>query len=172
MKAVVLNGTNATIINARPPPKLRDDYLLIKTVAVALNPTDAKALVQGRGAKDGILGCDFAGLVEEVGSKVSKPWKKGDRVFGCTYGANNLNAEDGSFAETIVAKGDTCMWIPDNLSFEEAAGISVSAITCGQGLFQTMKLNLPNNPISQSQYILIYGGSTSAGTLAIQYAKL
>ncbi|KAF8862863.1 zinc-binding oxidoreductase [Acephala macrosclerotiorum] len=155
MKAIVLNGKSATVVDFRPVPKLRDDYLLIKTIAVALNPTDAKAIAQGRGAKNGLSGCDFAGVVEEVGRNVTKPWEKGDRVFGCTHGANSSNAEDGAFAEII-----------------EAATVGVSAITRGQGLFQKMKLNLPSNPILDARYILIYGGSTSAGTLAIQYAKL
>lgn len=172
MKAIVVNGTRATVVDSRPIPKLRDDYLLIKTVAVALNPTDAKAITQGRGVENGLSGCDFAGIVEEVGPSVTKPWKKGDRVFGCTHGANSSNAEDGAFAEIIVAKGDTCMSIPDGMSFEEAATIGVSAITCGQGLFQKMKLKLPNDPILNKKYILVYGGSTSAGTLAIQYARL
>ncbi|KAB8210546.1 chaperonin 10-like protein [Aspergillus parasiticus] len=172
MKAIVLNGTNATVVCSQPIPKLRDDYLLVKTVAVALNPTDCKAISQGRGAKDGLAGCDFAGIVEEIGPAVTKRWNKGDRVCGCTHGANSRDPDDGSFAEFIVVKGDVCMRIPDGMSFEEAAGIGVSAITCGQGLFQRLGLNLPLNPIQKKEYILIYGGSTSAGTLAIQYAKL
>ncbi|KAF7585700.1 hypothetical protein BBP40_010261 [Aspergillus hancockii] len=172
MKAVVLNGSNATVVSSWPIPKLRDDYLLIKTVAVALNPTDCKAISQGRGAPNGLAGCDFAGIVENIGRNVSKTWSNGDRVCGCTHGANSSNAEDGAFAEFIVAKGNTCMRIPDSMSFEEAATIGVSAITCGQGLFQKLGLNLPNDPIKRNEYILIYGGSTSAGTLAIQYAKL
>jgi NADPH:quinone reductase-like Zn-dependent oxidoreductase len=172
MKAVVLDGTNATVVSSQPIPKLRDDYLLIKTVAVALNPTDCKAISQGRGAPKGLAGCDFAGIVENIGHNVTKTWSKGDRVCGCTHGANRSNAEDGAFAEFIVAKGDTCMRIPDSMSFEEAATIGVSAITCGQGLFQKLGLNLPTDPIKGKEYVLIYGGSTSAGTLAIQYAKL
>lgn len=172
MKAIVLNGTNATVVYSRPIPRLRDDYLLIKTIAVALNPTDCKAISQGRGAKNGLAGCDFAGTVEDIGPAVTKKWNKGDRVCGCTHGANSSNAEDGSFAEFIVAKGDVCIRMPDSMNFEDVAGIGVSAITCGQGLFQKLGLNLPVAPIKGKEYILIHGGSTSAGTLAIQYAKL
>ncbi|GMG05585.1 unnamed protein product [Aspergillus oryzae] len=158
MKAIVLNGTNATVVYSQPIPKLRDDYLLIKTVAVALNPTDCKAISQGRGAKDGLAGCDLAGIVEEIGPVVTKRWNKGDRVCGCTHGANSRNPDDGSFAEFIVVKGDVCMRMLDGMSFEEAAGIGVSAITCGQGLFQNLGLNLPLNPVQKKEYILIYGG--------------
>lgn len=171
MKAVVWNGNGAELVDSRPLPKLRDDYMLIKTAAVAINPTDAKALSQGRAAINGLFGCDFAGIVDEVGPLVTKPFKKGDRVCGCAVGANSSNPEDGAFAEYIVAKGDTCIKIPDNISFEEASTIPVSAITDGQGL-HAMGLNLPDNPIKAKEYILIYGGSSSTGTLAIQYARL
>lgn len=173
MKALVLNGTQARVVDNRPIPKLRDDYILVKTVAVALNPTDSKAISQGRAAPNGLAGCDFAGTVEEVGSKVTKPWKKGDRVFGSAHGANGNNPEDGTFAEIITVKGDVVMRIPDNMSFEDASTIAVTGITCGQGLFQQMKLNWPTKESGMDkEYILIYGGSSSCGTLAIQYAKL
>ncbi|GAD93021.1 alcohol dehydrogenase, putative [Paecilomyces variotii No. 5] len=172
MKAVVWNGAEVTVDYSRPLPNLRDDYLLIKTVTVALNPTDSKAVSQKRALKNGLLGCDFAGVVEEIGPRVTKPWKRGDRVFGATFGGNPSNSEDGAFAEFIVAKGDTCMRIPDKISFEEAASFGVSAITDGQGLFEEMKLNLPTDPIQKKEYLLVYGGSSSTGTLAIQYGKL
>ena len=172
MKALVWDGTKATVDRSRALPKLRHDYILVKTVAVAINPTDFKAITQARAAKDGLLGCDFAGIVEDIGSGVTKPWKKGDRVCGCVHGANANNTEDGCYAEFIVAKGDTCMRIPDKMSFEEASSFPVSALTCGQGLFQEMKLNLPTQPTQGRETILIYGGSSSAGTLAIQYATL
>lgn len=64
------------------------------------------------------------------------------------------------------------MKIPDGLLFEKAATISVSAITCGQGFFQRMKLIFPGDRIKGKEYILIDGGSKSVSTLAIQYANL
>jgi NADPH:quinone reductase-like Zn-dependent oxidoreductase len=77
MKAVVVKGTNATVVDSRAIPKLRDDYILVKTVAVALNPTDGKAVKSGRAAENGLSGCDFAGVVEEVGLGVNKSWSRG-----------------------------------------------------------------------------------------------
>jgi NADPH:quinone reductase-like Zn-dependent oxidoreductase len=64
------------------------------------------------------------------------------------------------------------MRIAENVSSEEAATMSASAITCGQGVFQKLKTNQPNNHIQKKENILIYGGSSSAGTVAIQYANL
>ena len=173
MKAVVIEGKEAKLVHNRPPPKLRDDYVLVKTYAVALNPTDWKHVAYGR-AKDGALvGCDYAGVVEEVGSAVTKAWKKGDRICGVTHGSNLVNTEDGAFAEFIVAKGDVQMRIPEHLGDEEAATVSLGAITAGQGLYQkSLGLRLPTSLERRREYVLIYGGGTSTGGLAIQYAKL
>lgn len=62
--------------------------------------------------------------------------------------------------------------MPDNLSFEEAATLGVGVTTVGQGLYQSLELPLPGKPSSEKTSILIYGGSTATGSLAIQYAKL
>lgn len=80
--------------------------------------------------------------------------------------------ETGAFAEHILVKGDLQIKIPDNLSFEEASTLGVGISTVGQGLYQSLGLPLPNQPSKEKTPILIYGGSTATGTLAIQFAKL
>jgi NADPH:quinone reductase-like Zn-dependent oxidoreductase len=111
-------------------------------------------------------------VVEAVGKDVKKSFKKGDRVCGFVHGGNAVQPEDGAFAEYIVAKGDLQMKIPENMSFQEAATLGVGIITVGQGLYQSLKLAYPTEPIKDATPILIYGGSTATGTLAIQFAKL
>jgi NADPH:quinone reductase-like Zn-dependent oxidoreductase len=139
MKAVVIDGKEARLVHDRPLPKLRPDYVLVKPVAVALNPTDWKHVAYGR-AKDGArVGCDYAGVVEEVGPAVTKAWRKGDKICVCTHGSNLVNEEDGAFAEYITAKGDVQMRIPDQLAYENAATVSLGAITVGQGLYQNLE---------------------------------
>ncbi|KAB8239565.1 hypothetical protein ETB97_006740 [Aspergillus alliaceus] len=171
-KAVVITAPKkASLVSDRPIPKLRDDYILVKTVSVALNPTDWKH-VEYLGIPGSLVGCDYAGIVEEVGKDVKKSFRKGDRVCGFTHGSNAVQPEDGCFAEYIVAKGDLQMHIPESLSFQEAATLGVGITTVGQGLYQSLKLALPTEPISEPEPILIYGGSTATGSLAIQYAKL
>lgn len=172
MKALIWTGSEAKVDHHRARPRLRPAYLLVRVHAVALNPTDCKAIFQGRAVVNGLLGCDFAGTVEEIGSQVNKLWKPGDRVFGCVHGANFNEPEDGAFAEVIAVKGDTAMRIPDGVSFEEAATMGVSTFTCGQGLFQKMGLDLPGQSEEKKECLLIYGGSTSSGTLGIQLATL
>ncbi|THC98053.1 hypothetical protein EYZ11_002479 [Aspergillus tanneri] len=173
-KAVVITSLkHADLVSDRPLPVLRDDYILVKTVAVALNPIDWKNVEYI--APPGVLvGCDYAGIVEAVGKDVKKPFRKGDRVCGVTHGSNAVYPEDGAFAEYITAKGDVQMLIPDNLSFEEAATLGVGISTVGQGLYQSLQLAWPTEPITQSPapFVLIYGGSTATGTLAIQFAKI
>lgn len=62
--------------------------------------------------------------------------------------------------------------IPDNVSFEDASTLGVGIFTVGQALYQSLGLPLPTEPAKESFPVLIYGGSTATGTLAIQFAKL
>ena len=89
VKAVVIKDSNKAGIETIPTPKLRDDYVLVKTTAVALNPTDVSHIDSAWGGNPvgAIVGCDFAGIVVDVGSKVTKPWKKGDRITSMVHGS-------------------------------------------------------------------------------------
>jgi NADPH:quinone reductase-like Zn-dependent oxidoreductase len=168
---VVVEQGKEGLVTDRPIPQLRDDYLIVKTVSVGLNPTDWKhvAYLSPPGV---LVGCDYSGVVEAVGKDVKKKFAKGDRVCGFAHGGNAVQPEDGTFAEYIAAKGDLQWKIPESMSFQEAATLGVGISTVGQGLYQSLKLALPTEPIKDNTPILIYGGSTATGTLAIQSAKL
>ena len=171
-KAVVIQGQGkAELVHDRPLPALRDTYILVKTVAVALNPTDWKH-IDYLTVPGSLSGCDYSGVVEAVGKDVESAWKKGDRVCGFAHGGDATQLENGAFAEYIVAKGDLQSPIPEGMSFEEAATLGVGISTVGQGLYQSLKLPLPAEPAKEPFPVLIYGGSTATGTLAIQFAKL
>ncbi|EME39838.1 hypothetical protein DOTSEDRAFT_74666 [Dothistroma septosporum NZE10] len=172
MKAVTVNENKAKVSEISVP-KIRPTYLLAKIDSVALNPTDWKHINGKRAATNGLAGCDFSGTVVEVGPDVVKTFKPGDRVAGTTHGANYSQPEDGCFAEYAVAKADLLVKIPDSLPFEAAATFPLGVSTVGQGLFQKgLKLNLPDNPFNSDETVLIYGGSSATGSLAIQYATL
>lgn len=136
-----------------------------------MNPTDWKHIdyINTKGA---LNGADFAGVVVEVGTGYDKDWGVGDRIAGFAHGGNKLELEDGAFAERIAARADIAIRIPDQMSFEDASTLGVSTITVGQGLFQLMGLNWPTEPATNREFILIYGGSTSTGTLGVQFLKL
>jgi len=62
--------------------------------------------------------------------------------------------------------------IPEGKSFEETASLGAGVTTVGQALYHNLKLPWPTEPAEEPFLILIYGGSTATGTLAIQHAKL
>jgi hypothetical protein len=77
--------TGIAELRAIPIPELRQGYILVKTVAVALNPTDWTSL-DAVGNPGTIVGCDYAGIVEQVGAGGSNRFKKGDRIAGFAHG--------------------------------------------------------------------------------------
>jgi NADPH:quinone reductase-like Zn-dependent oxidoreductase len=111
------------------------------------------------------------GTVVQVGPKVTKNFSPGDRIAGFTHGVNAVEKEDGCFAEYAVAKGDVQCKLPDNLSDEDASTLGVGVTTVGQGLYQSLGLPLPGG--EKANYpLLVYGGSTATGSLAIQFGVL
>ena len=108
--------------------------------------------------KNPIWGTGFAGVIEAVGSEVTK-FKIGDKVFG-----ENLDTF-GTYAEYVtVPEGGIVAHLPENLSFEEAAGMGDGGIT---------SLNFLCNlgDIKAGQKVLINGASGALGTAAVQIAK-
>ncbi|KAJ5155943.1 hypothetical protein N7492_008746 [Penicillium capsulatum] len=170
---VVQKRGRAVLVPDAPIPTLPDDYILVKTKAVALNPTDWRHIdfVACNGTT---VGCDYAGVVEAVGPRVQKAFKKGDRVAGFVHGCDPVRPQGGAFAEYVIAKGDMQMRIPESMSFEAAATFGVGLTTVGQNLFQVMELPFPGDSTEDMDgtSILVYGGATATGTLAIQVAKL
>lgn len=108
-----------------------------------------------------VLGVEFAGTVEQVGSKV-KLFKPGDKVYGTTTGLKT-----GSYAEYIVIPESRRQGViavkPPQLSMMEAAALPVGGMTAIHLLTKA--------ELGTGQKILIYGASGSVGTSAIQVAK-
>lgn len=173
MKAIVSQDLGqASLIRDHPLPKLQDDYILVQTIAVAINPIDWK-YIDYQPSPGATQGHDFAGIVEDVGSAVTKTFKKGDRVCGFTHGGDRFNPDHGAFAEYIVVKGDVALRIPGHVSFEEAASVGVGLYTAGMSLYFSLQLAMPlASPSGAGEPILIYGGSTASGVLAIQFANM
>ena len=193
---IVKMAREHAVLTSIPIPRVRDDYILVKTMAVALNPTDWQTLDEPfkPGTTHSLLGCDSAGIVVEVGKSVTKKFKKGDRIAGMAHGGkfllirekvgcadaavqgNDLEPEDGTFAEYIVVKGDIAMHIPPNISFEEAATLGCGIATIALGMYRYLGLPLLTLPLEERRSdgppILIYGASSATGTLAVQFAKL
>lgn len=140
-----------------PVPK--DDEILVKVHAAAVNPVDSK-IRGGKGEKFGmtlpiILGADFAGTVEEMGSKISK-FTKDEAVYGKIL--------IGCYAEYVIVKENELGRKPGNLDFKNAASLPMGALTSWQAIFETANLE-------SGQKVLIHGASGGVGSVAVQLAK-
>lgn len=138
--------------------------VLIRIHAAAVNPLDwhflrgtprvGRVVFGLTGPKNPRLGVDVAGQVEAVGSRVTR-FKPGDAVFGvCT----------GAFAEYTCAAESKLVTKPDRISYEQAAGVPIAALTALQGLRNYGRLQ-------PGQKVLINGAAGGVGTFAVQIAK-
>lgn len=85
-RAIQIQGPGeAKLVEHVPMPSLRDDFIIVKTRYVALNPTDTLH-VDYLPSPGAIVGCDYSGVVEEVGKAVTNGLRKGDRVAGFVHG--------------------------------------------------------------------------------------
>ncbi|KAI0450032.1 GroES-like protein [Xylaria acuta] len=155
-------------------PKCRPDTVLCKVRAVALNPFDAK--MADYSANPGAVGgSDFSGDVVEVGEHVSR-FQVGDRIFAMAFGLNPSDSGSGAFAEYALAIADVACKIPDGMSYEEASSTGFSLGTAGAALFRMLELPLPKledrKMTNGNTQVLVSGGATSTGTIAIQLLKL
>lgn len=123
-----------------------------------------------------IIGCDFAGVVEEVGSEAVSDWKVGDRIAGVVHGG--LFPDKGAFAQYLKVPSDLAWKPPNGISDDQAATYGVSAVTAMQGLFTQLDVPWPlasqKTPVqnSDSPFLFVYAGSTTASLFAIQLATL
>jgi len=87
-EALICTAIGEVSVKTVPIQTLPDGYVLIRTKAVALSPTDWKSIYASDGGSVGTRpGIDFAGVVEEAWKGSKKSWNKGDRVFGGVWGA-------------------------------------------------------------------------------------
>ncbi|KAN0102646.1 GroES (chaperonin 10)-like protein [Hyaloscypha variabilis] len=77
-------------------PSIRPSEVLVKVYSVACNPTDV-AHIDIVGPAHSIVGCEYSGVVEEVGTAATDVWKVGDRIAGAVHGG--LFPDKGAFAE-------------------------------------------------------------------------
>ncbi len=161
MKAILVKepgGIEQLTLTEVKQPKPQEGEVLVKVKASAVNRADIVKRVgkYPNQAKENIsLGLEVSGIVEEVGSNISK-YKIGDEVCG-------LMAE-GGYAEYAILREDIIIPKPDNLSFVEAAAIPEVFMTAYQTLFWLGKLK-------RGEHVLIHAGGSGVGTAAIQLAK-
>ena len=114
-------------------------------------------------------GDDLAGIIESVGSRVYE-FKPGDRVAAF----HRLGEPHGGYAPFAIAPASTTFHLPPNISFESGAGIPLATMTAALSLYQSLGFSLPttSDPEAKNECVLIYGGATTVGAYALQFAKL
>ena len=152
--------------------------IVIRVRAVAVNPMDR--LVRSMGdfitpwlTYPFIPGSDVAGKVVALGPDVTR-FRLGDRVLGYAAGADKGHrSAEGGFQTFVVLKAHMASAMPASLTFEAAAVLPLGLSTAATALFEPdcLALNRPSAaPRSAGKTVLIWGGSTSVGSNAIQLA--
>lgn len=158
MKAVIIDNNqkpNELRIGEIPTPQINENEVLIRVKATALNRAD---LLQRRGmypppkGESEILGLEAAGVVVEVGKNVNNV-AVGDRVCCLLPG--------GGYAEYVGVPSEMVIQIPNNLSYEEAAGIPEAFLTAYLNIFELGR-------VKKHDKVLVHAGASGVGTAAIQ----
>jgi NADPH:quinone reductase-like Zn-dependent oxidoreductase len=166
MKAVRIHGYGGPEIlkyEDAPRPKPADGEVLVKIHAAGVNPVDWKIRTgYMRGFRDFpmpfILGWDFSGAIEQVGSGVAG-WKAGDEVY-----ARPDIGRNGAYAEYIAVRASEIQLKPKTLDHVHSAAIPLAALTAWQAIFDAGQLQA-------GQKILIHAAAGGVGTFAVQLAK-
>lgn len=162
MKAYQVNryGKNEILhLSEIAKPVIKDNEVLVEIHAASVNQIDAKIrngefkLVMPY-KPPFTIGHDLAGVVTQVGAKVSR-FKIGDEVFASCK---------GTFAEFISVRENELSLKPKNISMEAAASIPLVGLTAWQVLIEKGNLK-------KGQKVFIQAGSGGVGTIAIQMAK-
>jgi len=189
MKAVVVRehgGPEVLRFEERPEPTPRAGEVLLRVKAVGLNHLDlwVRKGVPGHTFPLPIVpGCDFCGLVEQVGADVVGV-KAGDRVLvapgfscgrcrACSEGQDNLCAhygifgetKDGGCAELAVVSAANVIALPAGLDFAQAAAFPLAFMTAWHMLLARCGLRAGDD-------VLVHAAGSGVGSAAVQIAKL
>ncbi|GMG30387.1 Alcohol dehydrogenase zinc-binding domain protein [Aspergillus oryzae] len=162
-------------LGKRPTPEPGPNEVLIEVKAVALNPCDHFQRDYGMPPVPiypAIIGSDTAGVVVKLGSDVTTIPGPGTRViaFASSFYQNG-SPDHGAFQKYTLAQSEAVIPLPDNLSFEEGAVFPMAVLTALTA-WTTIGIPLDTKYTpADKQAVLIWGASSSVGTLAVQSAK-
>jgi len=170
MRAITFSeygGPEVLKLSEVPKPVPKDNEVLIRIYSTAVNSADyrlrsanpwlVKLFLGFPRPRINILGGVLSGVVEEVGSAVTK-YQVGDEVFGST------GLTFGAYSEyKCLSQNAVITTKPDNLSYGQASTITFGGLTA---LYFVQQAN-----IQKGQKVLVYGASGSVGTSVVQLAK-
>jgi len=161
MKFIALKnpgGVDQLELQSMQTPQPNADEILIRVYAAGINRPD---IFQRQGVypppadASPILGLEVAGDIVACGANV-KRWQLGDKVCALVDG--------GGYAEYALARAEQCLPVPQNFPYVQAAALPETFFTVWHNLFQRAQLKT-------GESLLIHGGSSGIGTVAIQLAR-
>ncbi|KAF9650899.1 alcohol dehydrogenase [Thelephora ganbajun] len=163
MRAFVINQLNhpskIELTKDAPEPKLIPDQILVDVYSAGLNFFDilqAQGKYQNQPEFPFILGSEFAGIVsQDSPTPLGCSFKPGDRVFGYAQGA---------YADRVLADPGQLLPLPQNLTFDQGAGIFVTWPTNYEGLVGRARLQ-------KGEWVLVAAAAGGIGMSAVQIAK-
>ena len=142
----------------RPMPQPGEGEILVKVIAAGVNRPDVaqrKGLYPPPPGVTDIPGLEIAGVVA-VGASGGQRWKPGDQVTALVSG--------GGYAQYCVAHETHALPTPSGLTAREAAAIPETFFTVWHNVFE-------RGGLKPGETLLVHGGSSGIGTVAIQLAK-
>jgi putative PIG3 family NAD(P)H quinone oxidoreductase len=161
MNAVLITragGPEVLRPDTRPVPQPEAGQVLIKVAFAGVNRADCDQRIRGSAPAAGtdIPGLEVAGEIVATGPGVSR-WKVGDRVCALVNG--------GGYAQYCIASEAITLPIPAGFDLKQAAALPETLLTAWSNLFMTGRLK-------PGEWLLVHGGSSGVGTMAIQLARL
>lgn len=158
MWAVINQEDEPLKLGEAPMPECGPNEVLVEVQAAGLNRAD---LIQRRGlyppppGASPIMGLECSGTIVKVGSDV-RDWQVGARVAGLLAG--------GGYAEYTAIDAGSLLPIPDEMSFAEASALPEVMMTVWANVFDRCAFKA-------GETLLVHGGTSGIGTMAIQMAK-
>ena len=148
-------------------------HVLVPVLAVGLNPTDYK-MVTHFYIEGNTVDCDYCGIIESAGPSALFPPEV--RVCGADFPYRPDNPHNGAFSQWVVADSRQMLKIPDGWSDIQAAALgAIDWGTVCMAVSDSEALNLAglsSKPVEKPIPVLVYGGATATGIMAIQKLKL
>jgi putative PIG3 family NAD(P)H quinone oxidoreductase len=161
MRAITIpkpGDADALVLDEVPDPVIAADGVLIQVAAAGVNRAD---LMQRQGfyppppGASAYPGLEVSGTIRDVGSEVTG-WSVGDQVCALLSG--------GGYAEQVAVQATQLLPVPKGVSLIDAAALPEVVSTVWSNVFMTANLQ-------PGQTLLIHGGSSGIGTMAIQLAR-
>ncbi|KAH7340596.1 hypothetical protein B0J17DRAFT_652028 [Rhizoctonia solani] len=154
----------ALALQTFPVPTVRDGEVLVKIEAAALNPVGYKLmqlLPNLFSHRPHVAEHDFTGAIVDAGNSL---YNVGDAVLGFVPVPLQQKNGQGALAQYVSVPTEYIVPRPPSLVATQAAGLSLAGVTAYLAVTQYLE-------VESGQHILINGGSSSVGNLAIQIAK-